>query len=156
MMTVPCTRIATILIVATLLTTHQSPLTTPCAAADKADDGKLLQGTWLPTAAELGEKPLDEETVKSIKLVIDGDKYTVTVGKAIDKGSTKIDPAAKPKTLDIMGTDGPNKGKTLLAIYELDGDTLRICYDLSGKARPTEFKTKKGEQLFLVTYKRSK
>jgi hypothetical protein len=35
-----------------------------------------------------------------------------------------------------------------------DGDTLRVCYDLSGKSRPTEFKTKEGTRLFLVTYKR--
>jgi hypothetical protein len=37
-----------------------------------------------------------------------------------------------------------------------DGDTLKICYDLSGKGRPTEFKTTEGAQLFLVTYKREK
>src|SRR4051794_40819519 len=35
--------------------------------------------------------------------------------------------------MDITGTSGPNKGKTILAIYEQKGDTLRICYDLSGK-----------------------
>jgi uncharacterized protein (TIGR03067 family) len=58
--------------------------------------------------------------------------------------------------MDITGTDGPNKGKTILAIYERDGDTLRVCYDLSGKSRPTEFKTETGTQLFLVTYKREK
>ena len=58
--------------------------------------------------------------------------------------------------MDITGTEGPNKGKTFLAVYELDGDTLRICYDLSGKSRPTEFKTTEGTQLFLVSYKREK
>jgi uncharacterized protein (TIGR03067 family) len=93
---------------------------------------------------------------KTIKLVIKDDKYTVTVGEAVDKGTAKLNPKAKPKELDITGTDGPNKGKTILAIYELDGDTLRICYDLTGKNRPTEFKTKEGTQLFLVTYKREK
>ncbi len=144
MKTIPCVCMALIL----------------CAAAvwsqDAADDRKLLQGAWLPTAAELAENPFDEATLKSMKLVIDGDKYTVTVGKAIDKGTTKIDPAAKPKTMDIIGAEGPNKGKTFLAIYELNGDTLRVCYDLSGKARPSEFKTEKGKLLFLATYKRTK
>jgi hypothetical protein len=48
------------------------------------------------------------------------------------------------------------KGKTFLAIYELNGDTLRICYDLTGKVRLTEFKTRKGEPLFLATYKPAK
>jgi uncharacterized protein (TIGR03067 family) len=58
--------------------------------------------------------------------------------------------------MDIEGTKGPNKGKTILAIYELKDDTLRICYDLSGKKHPKEFKTKEGTQLFLVEYKREK
>ena len=68
--------------------------------------------------------------------------------------SAFLNPSAKPKALDITGTEGPNKGKTILAIYERNGDTLRICYDLSGKSRPAEFKTTAGTQLFLVEYKR--
>jgi hypothetical protein len=40
------------------------------------------------------------------------------------------------------------------AIYELDGDTLRICYDLSRTKRPAEFKTLPATQLYLVTYER--
>jgi len=58
--------------------------------------------------------------------------------------------------MDITGTEGPNKGKTILAIYERDGDTLRVCYDLSGKSRPSEFKTTEGTRLFLVEYKLQK
>jgi uncharacterized protein (TIGR03067 family) len=144
MKTVPCICLATILFAAAAW------------SQDAADERKLFQGTWLPTAAELSENPFDEATLKTMKLVIEGDKYTVTIGKLIDKGTTKIDPAAKPKTMDIIGDDGPNKGKTFLAIYELNGDTLRVCYDLTGKVRPSEFKTKKGELLFLATYKRAK
>ena len=88
--------------------------------------------------------------------MVKDDKYTVTVGKAVDQGTVKLNLAAKPKEMDITGTHGPNKGKTILAIYERDGDTLRVCYDLSGKSRPAEFKTKEGTQRFLVTYKRKK
>jgi uncharacterized protein (TIGR03067 family) len=121
-----------------------------------AKDGVTLQGTWLPSTAELGGKMFPDKVRKTIKLVVKEDTYTATVGKAVDRGTIKLDPRAKPKTLDITGTEGPNKGKTILAIYERKGDTLRICYDLSGKKRPTEFKTREGTQLFLVTYKREK
>jgi uncharacterized protein (TIGR03067 family) len=117
-------------------------------------DGDTIQGTWLPATAELGGKALPDEVRKSIMLEVKDGKYTVTTEKSIDQGTVKLNPAAKPKELDITGTDGPNKGKTILAIYERDGDTLRVCYDLSGKSRPTEFKTREGTQLFLVTYKR--
>jgi uncharacterized protein (TIGR03067 family) len=121
-----------------------------------AKDAGALQGTWLPSAAELGGKPFPDEVRKTIKLVIKGEKYTVTVGDKVDQGTVKLNPSAKPKKMDITGTDGPNKDKTMLAIYEVNGDTLRVCYDLSGKSYPTEFKTKEGSQLFLVTYKREK
>lgn len=126
-------------------------LSTGWAADEKTDS---LDGTWLPAEAELAGKPFPEEVRKSMKLVIKDGKYTVTVGQGIDKGTVKVMPGEKPKAMDITGTDGPNTGKTFLAIYEQKGDTLRICYDLSGKKRPTEFKTEPGMQLFLVTYKR--
>jgi uncharacterized protein (TIGR03067 family) len=115
-----------------------------------------LEGTWLPTAAEMSGQAMPEKQRKQVKLVIQGDAYTVTVGDVVDRGSAKWNAAATPKTVDIVGTDGPNKGKTLLGIYELDGDTLRVCYDVGGKGRPTELKSAKGSTTFLVTYQRQK
>jgi uncharacterized protein (TIGR03067 family) len=126
------------------------------AALSGNGDNDALEGAWLPSSAELGGKKFPDEVRKTIKLVIKDDKYTVTVGTQTDQGTVKLTPSAKPKALDITGTDGPNKGKKIPAIYELNGDTLRVCYDLSGKSRPTEFKTEMGTQLFLVTYKREK
>jgi uncharacterized protein (TIGR03067 family) len=117
-----------------------------------SDFGDAIQGAWLPSTAELGGKMFPDEVRKTIKLVVKDDKYTATVGTAVDQGTVKLNPAAKPKEIDITGTDGPNKGKTILAIYERDGDTLRVCYDLSGESRPTEFETKEGTLRFLVTY----
>jgi uncharacterized protein (TIGR03067 family) len=126
------------------------------AKSENPKDSDATQGTWLASAAEMGGKPFPDEVRKSIKLTIKDDKYTVMVGNNPDQGTVKLDPSAKPKAIDITGTEGPNKGKTFLAIYELDGDTLKVCYDLSGKSRPKEFKTTEGTLLFLVTYKREK
>ena len=123
-------------------------------SGDKKDTS--IDGTWLPASAELAGKEFPDEVRKTIKLVLKGDKYTATVGKAVDQGTCKVNAAKKPMELDITGTDGPNKGKTILAICERDGDTLRVCYDLSGKGRPTEFKTAANTLLYLVTYKREK
>jgi uncharacterized protein (TIGR03067 family) len=129
-----------------------------CSSAAWSDDAKddTLEGTWLPAAAELGGNKFPDEVRKTIRLEVKGDQYTVTVGTETDRGTCKRNPSAKPKALDITSTEGPNKGKTMLAIYERNGDTLRICYDLSGKSRPTEFKTAEGTPLFLVEYKLEK
>src|SRR5262249_41140951 len=120
------------------------------------DDGKKMQGSWQPVAAELGGKPFPDEVLKTMKLVLTDGKYTVTVGEQTDEGTVKLDPAKEPRAMDIEGTKGPNQGKTIPAIYELTDTTLRVCYDLSGNARPKEFKTKSDTQLFLVEYKRQK
>lgn len=121
---------------------------------DAAEESKKLEGTWLPTSAELAGDPFPADILKVMKLVIKDGKYTVTVGKQEDTGTIKVDPSAKIKSIDVVGMEGPNKGKTFLAIYELNGDTMKVCYDLSGTNRPTEFKTEKKTKLFLVTYKR--
>jgi uncharacterized protein (TIGR03067 family) len=124
----------------------------------RSDDTKAdaLNGTWVPSSAELGGQPLPDDVRKSVKLELKDGKYTLTLGQRVDQGTVKADASAKPKTMDITGVEGPNKGKKFLAIYELEGDTLRICYDLAGKNRPTDFKAPPNTQRFLVTYKREK
>ena len=113
----------------------------------------MIEGTWLPVEAELGGQKFPDELLKTMKLTMSDGRYTVNVGEQIDNGLIKLEPATKPKAIDITGTEGPNKGKTFLAIFELTGDTLQICYDLAGKERPTEFKTAKDTKQFLVSYK---
>jgi uncharacterized protein (TIGR03067 family) len=125
-------------------------------AAAPADDAKAVQGTWRPTKAVLGGQPMPDAVVKSISLKLDNGKYEVFVGDSPDRGTYTLDPAGEPKGMSITGTEGPNRGKTFPAIYELDGDTLRICYDLSGAKRPAEFKSVAGTKLYLVTYGRKK
>ncbi len=126
-------------------------------AADLKEEMKQLNGTWRPKSGEMAGKTMSVEALKAIKLIIADDKYTVTVGDGgPDRGTVKVDPTKKPKTIDIVGSEGPNKGKTILAIYEVSGDTLKICYDLGGKDRPTDFKTATGTMLFMLTYQREK
>jgi len=124
-------------------------------AAD-SHDSKALQGAWAPVKAELGGQPMPEVVLKTISLKLGDGTYAVLVGDKPDNGVFKVDSSTMPKSMDVTGTDGPNKGKTFPAIYELEGETLRICYDLSGVKRPTEFKTVAGTKLYLVTYQRRK
>ncbi|MFL5328779.1 MAG: TIGR03067 domain-containing protein [Gemmataceae bacterium] len=124
------------------------------AFADNKKELQALAGKWQATSMEFGGRKSPDDQVKNITLTIDGDKYTVPItAEATDKGTIKLDKKDKLKTMDITGTDGPNKGKTILAIYELEGDSLKVCYALDGDKRPTEFKAGEGK-LLLITYKR--
>ncbi len=128
--------------------------------ARAADDLAALRGTWKPTKAELAGQPMPPPILNSITLKMDGANYEVIVqtpkGPSSDNGTVTFDSAAKPKAMTVAGVTGPNAGKTFPAIYEITGDTLRICYDLSGEKRPTEFKTAPGTKLYLVDYARAK
>lgn len=126
------------------------------ALAAIADDAKAVQGSWTPIKAELAGQAMPEALLKTISLRMTDGKYQVTVGDASDRGTYTLDPAAKPKGMSITSTGGANAGKTYPAIYEIVGDTLRICYDLSGAKQPAEFKTQEGTMLYLVTYGRKK
>jgi len=126
-------------------------------AADDSADAKALQGSWVPIKAELGGQPLPEDVLKTITLKLTNHEYEVTIsGEQSDYGTWTIDTSANPKAMTIVGTKGPNTGKTFPCIYEVKGDTFRICYDLSGAKRPAEFKTAAGTKLYLVTYNRKK
>jgi uncharacterized protein (TIGR03067 family) len=120
------------------------------------EEQKALQGDWVPVKAELAGQPMPDAVLKTISLKLNKNEYEVLVAGKADKGTWKIDPTAKLKAMDIAGVKGPNAGKKFPCIYELTADTLRVCYDLSGKNRPTEFKTKAGTKLYLVTYQRKK
>lgn len=126
------------------------------ACGGDSADFKPLQGSWRPVEGEMAGKPLPEEFLKAAKLTIEGDKYRVMVSGQIDEGVLKVDTSKKPFAMDITGTEGPNKGKTILAIYEVKGDSLKICYALEGKERPKVLKTLPKTMLFMMTYKRDK
>lgn len=129
---------------------------TKTGLADETAAIKELNGEWSAVSMEVGGMPLPETFVKSVKLVNTDGEYLVKAGKD-DKGTVSVDPSKKPKTMTIKGTEGPNKGKTMLCIYELNGDELKICYDLSGAEFPKEFKSEKGKpNLMLAVYKKSK
>lgn len=107
-------------------------------------------------SAELGGVRQPPEIATNIVLKIKDGQYEVTVNGHPDKGTCKIDPSTRPKTMDITGTEGPNAGRNIPAIYELDGDKLKICYGLRGSPRPAEFKSDVGTHEYLVVYQRKK
>jgi uncharacterized protein (TIGR03067 family) len=120
----------------------------------QADDLKLLDGTWLPIEAQLGSNKLPDEFLQSVRLVLKSGEYSSHVGDVVDRGKLNVDITATPKTMDIVGTDGPNQGKTIPAIYEFKDGKLRVCYSIGADPRPTEFSTAGGEKYFLATYRR--
>jgi uncharacterized protein (TIGR03067 family) len=116
---------------------------------------KLLAGTWKPVAADLGGNKIDMMVLEKATIVYEGDKYAITIGDKGEKGSLTLDAKKSPKQMDIFPTEGDNNGKTLLAVYELAGDKLTICYSLTPGVRPENFEPA-SNTLLLVKFERVK
>ncbi len=142
--------VATLIVLALgLVTAAQGP-----ASSDK--DLNKLQGSWKRAAAETDGKKVSAEELQKTTLTIKGDEYILKTGDQTRKGHIKLDATKKPKQIDIISDAGPNKGKKLLGIYELEGDTFRYCVAQPGKDRPTEFASRPGSGVGLYVNKREK
>jgi uncharacterized protein (TIGR03067 family) len=104
-------------------------------------DLKNLQGTWYILTLEMeGQK----YPTGGSKIVIQGSRFVSLNMGAEYEGSVSIDETQTPKTFDLLFEKGPEKGNKSLGIYELDGDSWKICLGLAGKRRPTKFAAEKG------------
>ena len=129
-------------------------------ADDKVDlekEVRKFQGIWTFESSNAGGKDLPAGELKGLILTFEGDKHTVKKDdQVIQVGTQKLDPSKSPKTIDVTLTEGLNKGTVMLGIYEIDGDTLKVCFDFEGKKRPTEFKSAPGSANFVNVHKRVK
>ncbi len=119
-------------------------------AGAAAAEIKKLEGTWLVHSQTFGGKPHDD--MKPSAFVFAGSTLTIkTAGGSDEKMTFTIDPSGKPRTMDVKPEKDPGAGVVVgAAIYELDGDTLKVCI---GLPRPQDL-TDKDQPL--LTLKRKK
>jgi uncharacterized protein (TIGR03067 family) len=133
-------------------------------AAYQAEDAKKelesLQGAWEITEVVNSGRIIPAEKVKGGQIVIKGDELTLSEGaddKEPRKFSIKLDPSKKPRAIDQTTLNRGKKGMVIPAIYELDGETLKLCSpNDDSKDRPTALKSEKGSNVVLLTLKRIK
>jgi len=113
-----------------------------------------IQGTWKPTSGHIGTTDLPKAQRDKMVLIIKGNTYDYDEGHGHDCGILK-DVGGKSGTgMDIVGTKGPNKGRTFRLIYKLEVPTLTICYGLDG-TRPTSFTPPAKAPVLVIQYHRA-
>jgi uncharacterized protein (TIGR03067 family) len=115
-------------------------------------DKEKLQGEWVSLKRESNGKGeiLTRDGPFYHKFKFEGEKVNYTCGKVDDEGTFAIDSSKKPKTIDYTAATG----FLMEGIYELDGDTLKICMGGFGSKRPAVFKSK--GDMVVFTYERVK
>jgi len=121
--------------------------------AKPLDDLARLQGTWEFTTLEIDGQKMPPQMLLGSRIEVAGNNFTTYTGATVYKGIVKIDPSQKPKTIDMIFSEGPEKGTTALGIYELDGDHWKLCLTIANRERPKEFATKPNSGLALETLK---
>jgi uncharacterized protein (TIGR03067 family) len=140
-------RIATALAACLLLAANEQELA--------KQELKALEGTWTMAALEVEGNKVAEERLQGSQLVIKDGKYIVMTRGATHETLITLDPTKKPKHIDMVFTEGENKDKVQRGIYELEGDTFKLCRSRDPDFdRPKDFTTSPGTGLFVVTWKR--
>ena len=114
-----------------------------------------LDGVWNLVSKEVGGKALPPAQISGRSLSLGAEVFIQRQGTdVLTFGVNKLDPTRSPKQITMRVAAGKEKGEVNLGIYELKGDTLRICYDPIGDDRPREFKTDPKSKQVLAVYKR--
>ena len=116
-----------------------------------------LEGAWVAVAAHLGRRSVPIEELRVRYLLLEAQHYGIVdhSNQVVDRGDYRLNAEVTPATLDIVGRSGPHAGRTMQAIYALEGDELTVCYDLEGRARPRTMQPHEGELLLRITYQRT-
>jgi len=112
-------------------------------------DLAALQGSWLQVGLEEDGvvDPPDMYGAPGAMTTFHQNHFAVRTvdGTLLLEGTFEID--ATTKTIDWTDTMGPDAGKTLPAIYRLDGDHFVFIAADPGAPRPTEFRTGPGQTM---------
>jgi uncharacterized protein (TIGR03067 family) len=115
-----------------------------------------LDGAWVVKSIDRDPPEKNKDEGKGIRCVVDDGKVTIFLpgeNKPAGRLTIKVDRTTKPMTMTIK-PDGEQE--SLPAIYELDGDKLKVCWaSLEKKQAPTDFSTKPGSGQSAVILERS-
>ena len=127
---------------------------------------KQLQGSWVCIAEEVGGKALtkDEIKVKNRRVTIAENKFNMSRvnNNSLGKwdGRIEVKPAKPFNEFNFYGKGHDGKYIERIGIYELQGDTFRLCYGSPSHKthpeRPTKFETEAGAGRELFVFKRDK
>jgi uncharacterized protein (TIGR03067 family) len=139
------------------------------AATVVAADGPPLpaaaEGDWVATAIEFAGRRPPADLVRRYKVVVKKgavvlDPLFISDGKFSLMGEplearTEAPPKAAPGEIDLVLKDEAGEHR-MRGIFALDGPRLKLCWQLDGKARPAEFKTRAEPAQMLLVLERAK
>jgi len=129
------------------------------AGAAEKDTSVTAQmiGTWTCVTATVNGKPLSDTAVRKLHLTMTATRYkTERDAEVLFDSTFRLDPTKAPMHINMVGTEGDLIGKEAQGIIAVEGNTLKICYTMPGKPRPTAFASGTNSEAYLIIWKREK
>jgi uncharacterized protein (TIGR03067 family) len=108
------------------------------------DDLDLIQGTWAVAELQMEGQTISGGMLANARVEIAGNRFSSLGMGTVYEGTVALNDSTNPHQLNMKFDAGPEKGNTNLGIYELKGDTWKICLSTRGEVRPTEFSAPAG------------
>jgi uncharacterized protein (TIGR03067 family) len=104
-----------------------------------------LQGDW-----RIVSGTMPDEVMRKATVTFREDRMIMAVDEQRTELRFRLNPHRQPKEIDLA--KGERKS---LGIYDLQGDQLRLCYEVDGRAaRPHRFEVVTGTEVLLVLKRR--
>jgi uncharacterized protein (TIGR03067 family) len=116
---------------------------------------RALEGTWEFERLQVDGVEMPAAGLVHSHLLIDGDRFRTESPEATYEGVFNIDVEVEPHAIDIEFVAGPEAGNCNHGIFRFANDRLDLCLEMSGKARPREFRTSPGSGCAFETLRRS-
>lgn len=118
-----------------------------------AADLASFNGTWIIKSAEMNGAEVSDGGLDGIVLTLRDGAYTYEGSEGVAKGKFTVDFSKSPPTMDVTETEGPNVGRTIVAVAELTDGGWRAAYGFTG-TRPSGFTTSDGDGVVIARYAR--
>jgi uncharacterized protein (TIGR03067 family) len=136
-----------------LLTLTIAMLAPSISQADEKSELKKLQGKYDIVTLKSGGKSAPPEVLKSKMHIENNQLIIVRIADGKEKKSpitAKLDDTKSPKHITLIRNGTPRYE----GIYKLEKGKLTICYNRTGKGRPTKFESTEDTKTMLMVLKR--
>lgn len=122
-------------------------------ASPESDDTQALQGTWKLVSCVANGGPQTAD----MQWIVSGNQYTVRLNGQSEGVPYVFKLDTKQKHIDAVHHDTPagTYGGRFKGIYDVQENTLRVCYDLKGQKYPTSFDAPRGCTQVLYEFQRA-
>jgi uncharacterized protein (TIGR03067 family) len=117
-------------------------------------DAEKLQGLWQLVDGEVRGLEYSKKDMDKVRVLFKDNTFIYIPDEEIY--TFKLDPTKTPKTIDLVLTHGPAKGKKFPSIYAFKEDKLWLCFPLARKydaeiKRPAGFEANQSDRsIFMI------